>query len=229
MYTNCDEWWRIECGECKHFKVNADMDGVESTCKRLDHKHLRFAKKIFKCYDCGCHETNTCADFEPHKGSLWLYENWEKVKAQIIPYTDSQTILLNVDGNTDVRYAIKATEFYDNTFRNEDGSLRWLYKYYSVPRKRTGRNAKGLPYGILYETPDGLVSTWEVICAVLNGSLAMELETLKKLIGYDKFGGEIKDMMLYFNIYDLTKITEEMAQEWLQVRKEKCNDKQDNG
>lgn len=226
MLTNCDEWCRIECGECKWFTSSADIDykGAESRCKRLDHKHLRFAKKIFSGYDCGYWDTNTCSDFEPHKGALWLYENWDKVKAQIIPYSDRQVILLNVDGNTDVRYAIKATEFYNNTFRNEDGSLRWLYKYYTVPRKRTGRNANGLTYGILYETPDGLASTWEVICAVVYGGLAMELETLKKLIGYDKFGGEIKDMMLYFNIYDLTKITEEMAQEWLRVRKDDKNE-----
>ena len=53
----------------------------------------------------------------------------------------------------------------------------------------------------------------------------MELNTLKKLISYDKFGGEIKSMMLYFNIYDLSKITDDMAQEYL---KEKENDYKNN-
>lgn len=48
----------------------------------------------------------------------------------------------------------------------------------------------------------------------------MELETLKELIAYDKYGAELKEMMLYFNIYDLTKITEDMAQEYLALRKE---------
>lgn len=56
----------------------------------------------------------------------------------------------------------------------------------------------------------------------------MELKLLKELIGHDKYGRDIKEMMLYFNIYDLTKITDEMAQEWLMIRKEKENDRQNN-
>lgn len=53
----------------------------------------------------------------------------------------------------------------------------------------------------------------------------MRLETLKKLISYDKFGGEIKNMMLYFNIYDLSQITEDMAQEYLRGKE---NDSKNN-
>ena len=133
MYTNCDEWIRIECKQCKYFKVNADMENVESTCKRLDHKRLRFAKKIFMSYDCGCCDVNTCADFEPdEKKAPWLYNHWNDVKKQIIPYGKNDYVTLNVDGNADVRYLVRGTDFYNNTFINKDGSLKWISKYYAV-------------------------------------------------------------------------------------------------
>ena len=150
MNTTNDNWSRIECGECKYFKVNADMQGVESTCKRLDHKHLRFAKKTFKCYDCGQWETHTCAAFEPKDGVVWLKEHWAEVKEQIIPYKENEVIFLNVDGDADVRYAVRATEFYNNTFKNTDGSLRWVYKYYYERSRKTSTG-----YKTVYELPDG--------------------------------------------------------------------------
>lgn len=52
----------------------------------------------------------------------------------------------------------------------------------------------------------------------------MDLDTLKELISFDKFGGALKDMMLYFNIYNLAEITEEMAQEYLIYRRENKHD-----
>lgn len=133
MYTNCDEWIRIECRHCKYFKINADMENVESTCKRLDHKHLRFAKKIFMSYDCGCCNINTCGDFEPDEKKVpWLYNHWNEVKKQIIPYGKNDYVALNIDGNADVRYLVRGADFYNNTFINKDGSLKWVSKYYSV-------------------------------------------------------------------------------------------------
>ena len=122
---------------------------AESTCKRLDHKHLRFAKKVFLYYDCGQFNTNTCSDFEPNEGIGYLKEHWEEVKSQIIPYKDNEVILLNIDGDTDVRFAVSAKEFYNNTFINADGSLRWLYKYYT---KQCRSSMAG--YKIVYEYPD---------------------------------------------------------------------------
>lgn len=130
MFTTNDEWIRLECGQCKYFKADADMDNVKSTCKRLDHKHLRFAKKTFLSYDCGQRQTNTCSDFEPNKGIIWLCQHWNEVKEQIISYKENDVVLLNVDKNTDIIYAVDATEFYNNTFVDKDGTLRWVYKYY---------------------------------------------------------------------------------------------------
>ena len=158
MLTTNEAWPRIECGECKWFNVKADMDGVESTCKRLDHKHLRFAKKIFKCYDCGQWQPNTCADFEPKAGVVWLKKHWNEIKTQIIPYSEKDVIFLNVDGDTQTRWAVKAREFYDNTFINADGSLRWIYKYYP---KQSRSSVTGYKY--IYELPDGTKGGKEVI------------------------------------------------------------------
>lgn len=155
MKTTNDDWIRIECQHCLFHKSNADMENVQSTCKRLDHKHLRFAKPVFLSYDCGAFQINTCADFEPHpKRVPWLYNHWGEVKQQIIPYSDSTVISLNVDGDTETRWAIKALDFYNNTFLNNDGSLKWLYKYYT---KQSRRNVIG--YETYYETPDGKVYT----------------------------------------------------------------------
>lgn len=130
MNTKCEEWISLQCGQCRWFNVNADLPNVESTCKRLDHKHLKFAKKIFKCYDCGQTQETICRDFEPRADMVWLFKNWEMIKAQIIPYTDKDIIYINVDGDSDVRYGVRATDFYDNTFIEKDGSLKWVKKYY---------------------------------------------------------------------------------------------------
>ena len=134
MNTTNDNWCRIECGHCKWFRADADIK--ESTCKRLDHKHFRFAKKIFKCYDCGQRQGNICADFEPSNRAVWLKSHWKQVKLQLIPYKDTDVIHLNIDGNADVRYAIKAQDFYNNTFINSDGTLKWIYKCYVVKSRK---------------------------------------------------------------------------------------------
>lgn len=220
MNTNCEEWCRIECGECKWFKVNADMDGIESTCKRLDHKHLRFAKKIFKSYDCGCFDINTCADFEPDEKKVpWLYNHWNEVKEQIIPYGEFACVELNIDGNTDVRYCVLGSDFYNNTFINEDGSLKWLYKYYQVPSRSSVTH-----YDIVYETADGIVvRNREIVILWIKGMLNLTLDNLKLVLSNgNKYGSAFREICDYYNIlnYDLSKITDDMVKEWLNIKGE---------
>lgn len=137
MNTRCDEWISLQCGDCKWFNCKADFTNEKSTCKRLDHKHLKFAKKIFKCYDCGKTQETICADFEPRADKVWLFKNWAKVKAQIIPYTAKDIIYLNIDGDTSVRYGVRATDFYNNTFIEKDGSLKWVKRYYMKQSRKT--------------------------------------------------------------------------------------------
>lgn len=51
----------------------------------------------------------------------------------------------------------------------------------------------------------------------------MNIETIIKICAMgDKKGSALRDLLAYYNItnYDLSLITEDMAQEWLQVRKE---------
>lgn len=60
-----DEMYHLRCRECLYHKCDADCDGVESVCKRIDHKAIRFYKPWFKSYDCGTYHL-ICRDFEPH-------------------------------------------------------------------------------------------------------------------------------------------------------------------
>lgn len=135
-----DECCRIDCGHCIHFKVNADQANVESTCKRLDHKHLKFAKPWFKSYDCGQFCGCPCRDFAPKPLYKWLYEHWEGFDDF---YRDEdltkKTVSLVIDGDFSVRYHVKALDFINNTFLNEDGSLNWFEKiYYKQTRASFG-------------------------------------------------------------------------------------------
>lgn len=60
-----DEMYHLRCRECLYHKCDADCDGVESVCKRIDHKAIRFYSPWFKSYDCGTYHL-ICRDFEPH-------------------------------------------------------------------------------------------------------------------------------------------------------------------
>ena len=58
----------------------------------------------------------------------------------------------------------------------------------------------------------------------------MNIETIIKICDMgDKKGSALRELLMYYGItdYDLSRITEEQAQEWLQ-KGCGCNDKQDN-
>lgn len=59
-----DEMYSLRCYECRYHKCDAERDGVESTCKRIDHKTIRFYTPWFRSYDCGTQHL-ICRDFEP--------------------------------------------------------------------------------------------------------------------------------------------------------------------
>ena len=130
----------LGCGDCKYCNPKGDMDNIESPCKRIDHKHLQFAVPWFKSYDCGQGSGGICSDFEPNEWQLWLYRHWKpefkdkkyRKGSSILP----RTVALCIDKDQSVRYHVYAKDFYYNTFRNEDGSLKWIYKeYYKQSRK----------------------------------------------------------------------------------------------
>ena len=69
----------LRCGECKYFKCNADQKDVESICKRLDHKVVKFSKSPFASYQCG--EWNPpCCDFEPKHPDYTDYQEWTSME-----------------------------------------------------------------------------------------------------------------------------------------------------
>ena len=120
----------LKCKNCVYHKGTADMDTIESTCKRLDHKHLQFAVPWFRSYDC---DGRICADFKPSPFYAYCYRLWHDRYIRFYrPKDERDTIGLVVDKNTSVRYYVKYQDFFDNTFLNEDGGLKWLYKSYYI-------------------------------------------------------------------------------------------------
>lgn len=139
-----DEWCQITCGDCEYFNIRADLDGVVSTCKRLDHKHLKFAKPWFKSYDCGQSRLASCSDFKYGGVSPILKKQFPLVG--IDKYlTDKQKydgyVWLVVDNDTSIRYAVNRKDFYNNTFLTDSGNLKWIKREYY---KRSNRLRWGI-------------------------------------------------------------------------------------
>lgn len=121
---------RVTCGDCKFCNPSADLDSVESTCKRLDHKHIKFAVPYFKSYDCGQLSGFLCSDFQPKESCRWLHRHWqpefihEKAKQR-----EGGTIALCLDGDTSIRYYVDGMDFFYGRFV-ENGELKWIKKQY---------------------------------------------------------------------------------------------------
>ena len=148
-----DEMCHWNCDNCKYCNPKADIDGVDSTCKRLDHKHFSFAKAVFYSYDCGQRNGFVCGDFEPNEWEKWLYEHWNPdfLNERRKRLTDADVVRLCIDHNWDVRYEVKAIDFFDNNFIDENWNLKWIRKgYYKQSRKSP------IGYVYVWEYPDGV-------------------------------------------------------------------------
>lgn len=129
-----ENWSRLQCGQCRWFRINADTS--ESTCKRLDHKHLKLAEPWFKAYDCGKTFGTVCRDFEPAARCKWLSKHWNGFDDYYQGEKFSGTMGLVIDGDNSVRYLIKRQDFVDGTFLDDSGELKWIEKiYYKQSRK----------------------------------------------------------------------------------------------
>lgn len=127
-----ENWCCLQCGQCKYFKVNADMEGVESTCKRLDHKHLKFAKPWFKSYDCGQFVGRVCKEFEPADYCVWLKKHWvsyDDYHQDDIIGDDAKSYFC-LDNDFSVRYGVLTKDFVDGTMFDDNGDLKWVEKVY---------------------------------------------------------------------------------------------------
>ena len=153
MYNIHDDCPSIHCGNCKFFNVNSDSKNIVSPCKRIDHKHIKFAKSFFKSYDCGQFHGCICRDFEPSPTFVHLYTHWlsyDDYFNDTIKSTD--TVALVLDGDFSVRYHVRRKDFADNTFLNPDGSLKFVEKQYY---KQNHKSPIG--YSLIHEYPDGTI------------------------------------------------------------------------
>ncbi len=127
-----DEFWEacsyLNCRNCHWYGKK---------CKRIDHKHFSFSRPWFKSEDYTQGVSAVCRDFQPASYCVWLTKNWigwdEWVKG-LIP--NPNTVGLCIDGDQSVRYHVSWTDFINNTFVDNDGNLKWVYKlYYRKTRK----------------------------------------------------------------------------------------------
>lgn len=132
METNCDDWCEVNCRHCKYSRYTETFQNkksiIQSECKRIDHNHIRFANPCFIVYDCGRNLSHCCSDFEPSPGLPWLYNHWDKIN--IMLPKENATIPFTLNGDTSIRYYVRYLDFYNNTFLNPDGTLKWIYKLY---------------------------------------------------------------------------------------------------
>lgn len=138
MFKDC--CCHLGCGDCKYCNPSADLDNVESRCKRLDHKHIQFAIPWFKSYDCGQLSGGICEDFEPNEWEFWLFNHWKpEYKKSFCKGNNGtkKTVGLCLDKNQSVRYYVDYMDFFYNTFKNDDGSLKWIYKQYYKQCKKS--------------------------------------------------------------------------------------------
>lgn len=129
----------LGCGSCKYCNPCANMEGQESKCRRLDHKHIQFAVPWFKSYDCGQLSAIMCADFEPVDWFKYLKEHWTDPLDYAAGGDESRIrgkVWLCLDGDQSVRYAVTMRDFWFGTFLNSDGTLKWVEKMY-YKRSRT--------------------------------------------------------------------------------------------
>lgn len=138
-------WETLRCNECRYHTVNADQDGCESKCKRLDHKHIQFYYSWFKTYDCN---GNVCSDFEPKENCKFLHRHWNPILN--VPPKENKLYCFFLDGNRKVAYYVRALDFFYNNFLDHSGKLRWIAKLYPQKTKKS-------PFGYVYmlEYPDG--------------------------------------------------------------------------
>lgn len=136
----------LRCNDCKFYKANADMDKVESTCKRINHKTVKFAVPWFKSYDCDF--GTICSDFEPNPNYPALVKEWNELGGfqkwwqlwveQWLPYQKiDKYVYFTLNGDTSIRYGVWLMDYVTGNMYNEDGSLKAETKQYYVRCKKS--------------------------------------------------------------------------------------------
>lgn len=153
----------LRCRDCKYYKSNAELDNIKSTCKRIDHKKIRFAVPWFVSYDCdyGC----ICSDFLPKEWLKATYNEWEQVGGfddwwplwveQWLPYQNTDVYTwFTIGNNTSIEYGVKLLDYVYGRLYKSNGSLNASKKRYYKRHKIS----KKYPYGyeLIIEDIDGV-------------------------------------------------------------------------
>lgn len=134
----------VFCGACVLYRADADRPGQPSFCKRLDHKRIRFRRKVFLSYDCGRLSPNICREFVPSDNHPALQSAWRGYD-DYAPLLPRDEVALEDAMFPGVTFYVPQSVFSDGAFLNADGSILWSRKQYYKGRK------------LLTEFPDGTV------------------------------------------------------------------------
>lgn len=124
---NCirEQYPSLSCARCKY--------GGDS-CKRLGGTNFEFASPWFLYQPNG----TICKDFTPSDYCLLLKQNWVSFDDYFGGGNqfEGQTVALCISGEQSVRYHVRAIDFVNGTFIDENGNLKWTKKqYYKMSRK----------------------------------------------------------------------------------------------
>lgn len=134
------------CGDCKYFKVNAEQENIVSTCKRIDHKKIKFTIPFFKSYNCGQFASMICSDFQPHDWNLnackeWtsFEDYWDAYVEQWLPYKNTnKTTAFTLKGDTSVRYHVPLLDYIYGRMIKDNKLMAVEKSYYKQDRSPTG-------------------------------------------------------------------------------------------
>ena len=152
----------LRCRNCKFYRVDADLQGRECACKRIDHKEIKFAVPWFKSYDCDF--GTICSDFLPNENYPAICREWEEVGGfdgfwplwvdQWLPYANTNKLVYFTLGNdTSVRYGVKLLDYVYGEMVSK-GVLKAVEKEYYKKRRVSEEFPTG--YELVHEAIEGV-------------------------------------------------------------------------
>lgn len=165
MYT-VDTCPHVMCQHCLYYNIRADLESEQSTCKRIDHKRVKFADPWFASYTCGQYHL-PCCDFTPKhpeyadfKGWTGFTDFWPVFVKAWLPYENENiTLPFILNGNKEVRYYVPLRRFLYGTMIS-GGILHAVEKTYY----KRGKVEHGVQlYDLIHEQIGGVKINTDVV------------------------------------------------------------------